>query len=84
MTSTQFSMVKRLKSEDGQEFDMIQEFDCIAFPSNSKKIPDFINEFKPDKKRMLETYFFGKMETIFDVVGFNKEKIENTAMDMLF
>lgn len=71
-------------NEDGQEFDMIQEFDCIAFPSNSKKIPDFINEFKPDKKRMLETYFFGKMETIFDVVGFNKEKIENSAMDMLF
>lgn len=71
-------------NEDGDEFDMIQEFDCIAFPSSSKKIPDFINDFKPDKKRMLETYFFGKMETIFDVVGFNKEKIENVAMDLLF
>ncbi len=71
-------------NEDGQEFDMIQEFDCIAFPSNSKKIPEFIYEFKPDKQRMLETYFFGKMETIFDVIGFNKEKIENAAMDMLF
>ncbi len=33
---------------------------------------------------LVETYFFGKMETIFDVVGFNKEKIENAAMDMLF
>lgn len=74
----------KYKNDDGDEFDMIQEFDCIAFPSNSKKIPDFINEFKPDKKRMLETYFFGKMETIFDVIGFNKEKIENAAMDLLF
>ena len=69
---------------EGNSFDMIQEFDCIAFPSNSKKIPNFINDFIPDKKRMLNTYFFGKMETIFDVVGFNKEKIENIAMDALF
>ena len=69
---------------EGNSFDMIQEFDCIAFPSNSKKIPNFINDFMPDKKRMLNTYFFGKMETIFDVVGFNKEKIENIAMDALF
>lgn len=71
-------------NDDGDTFDMIQEFDCIAFPSSSKKIPDFINDFTPDKKRMLETYFFGKMETIFDVVGFNKEKIENASMDQLF
>lgn len=69
---------------EGNSFDMIQEFDCIAFPSNSKKIPNFINDFIPDKKRMLNTYFFGKMETIFDVIGFNKEKIENVAMDALF
>ncbi len=71
-------------NEEGTTFDMIQSFDCIAFPSNSKKIPEFINDFKPDIPRMLETYFFGKMETIFDVIGFNKEKIENAAMDALF
>lgn len=71
-------------NEHGQVFDMIQEFDCIAFPSNSKKTPSFINDFKPDKTRMLETYFFGKMDTIFNVIGFNKEKIENIAMDALF
>jgi hypothetical protein len=71
-------------SEDGTKYDMIQEFDCIAFPSSSKKIPDFINEFKPDKQRMLETYFFGKMETIFGVIGFDKERQENAAMDSLF
>lgn len=71
-------------NEHGEEFDMVQEFDCVAFPSASKKLPPFINEFKPDKKRMLETYFFGKMETIFDVIDFNKEKIENAAMDLLF
>jgi len=71
-------------TESGITHDMIQEFDCIAFPSSSKKIPDFINEFKPDKKRMLETYFFGKMETIFDVIGFDKERLENIAMDSLF
>jgi len=70
--------------EDGTDHDMIQEFDCIAFPSSSKKIPDFINEFKPDKQRMLETYFFGKMETIFGVIEFDKERIENAAMDSLF
>ncbi len=69
---------------DGVEFDMIQEFDCIAFPSSSKKIPDFISEFTPDKTRMLQTYFFGKMETIFDVIGFDKEKLDNAAMDALF
>lgn len=71
-------------NDDGDNFDMIQEFDCIAFPSSSKKIPDFIYDFEPDKSRMLETYFFGKMKTIFDVIGFNKEKIENAAMDLLF
>ena len=71
-------------AEDGITYDMIQKFDCIAFPSSSKKIPDFINEFKPDKKRMLETYFFGKMETIFGVIGFDKERQENAAMDSLF
>lgn len=69
---------------DGEEYDMIQEFDCIAFPSSSKKIPKFINDFVPDKQRMLETYFFGKMETIFDVIDFNKEKLDNAAMDALF
>lgn len=69
---------------DGKEFDMIQTFDCIAFPSSSKKIPDFINDFKPDKERMLQTYFFGKMETLFDVIGFDKEKLDNAAMDALF
>jgi hypothetical protein len=74
----------KYKNDDGDEFDMIQEFDCIAFPSNSKKIPDFVHDFKPDRQRMLETYFFGKMETLFDVVGFNKEKIENMSMDLLF
>jgi len=71
-------------NSDGEVFDMIQEFDCIAFPSSSKHIPSFINDFTPDKKRMLETYFFGKMETIFDVIGFSKEKLENIAMDSLF
>lgn len=70
--------------DNGIQHTMIQEFDCISFPSNSKKIPEFINDFKPDIPRMLETYFFGKMETIFDVIGFNKEKIENAAMDALF
>ena len=74
----------KYKNDDGEEFDMIQEFDCVAFPSSSRKIPDFIKSFKPDKKRMLETYFFGKMESIFDGIGFNKEKIENAAMDLLF
>lgn len=74
----------KYKAEDGTEHDMIQEFDCIAFPSSSKKIPEFINEFKPDKQRMLETYFFGKMETIFDVIGFDKERLENASMDALF
>jgi hypothetical protein len=69
---------------DGNKYDMIQTFDCIAFPSNSKKIPNFINTFTPDKKRMLDTYFFGKMETIFDVIDFNKEKLENISMDLLF
>lgn len=71
-------------AEDGVYHDMIQEFDCIAFPSSSKKIPAFINNFKPDKQRMLETYFFGKMETIFDVIGFDKERLENISMDALF
>ena len=71
-------------NEKGEDFDMIQEFDCIAFPSSSKKIPDFINDFTPDKKRMLQTYFFGKMETIFDVINFDKEKLDNVAMDALF
>jgi len=71
-------------NDAGEEFDMIQEFDCIAFPSASKKLPDFIYNFKPNKKKMLETYFFGKMETIFGVIDFNKEKLENIAMDALF
>jgi|SaaInlStandDraft_4_1057021.scaffolds.fasta_scaffold39935_1 hypothetical protein len=71
-------------TEDGTKYDMIQSFDCIAFPSSSKKIPDFVTEFKPNKARMLETYFFGKMETIFGVIGFDKEKLENVAMDALF
>lgn len=74
----------KYKNEDGDTFDMVQEFDCIAFPSSSKNIPSFINDFIPDKQRMLETYFFGKMETIFNVIEFNKEKIENAAMDALF
>jgi len=69
---------------DGEYYDMIQEFDCIAFPSTSRKFPDFIEEFKPDRKRMLETFFFGKLETIFDVIEFDKEKIENASMDALF
>ena len=71
-------------NEDGVEFNMIQEFDCIAFPSNSKKLPDFINNFTPDRDRMLKTYFFSKMETFFDVIGFNREKLDNIAMDALF
>lgn len=70
--------------EDGQKYDMIQEFDCVAFPSSSKKIPSFITDFKQDKPRMLETYFFGKMETIFDVISFSKEAVDNAAMDSLF
>lgn len=74
----------KFTDENGEEYDMIQEFDCIAFPSSSKKIPDFIKDFAPDKARMLETYFFGKMETIFDVIDFNKEKLDNIAMDLLF
>jgi len=74
----------KYKNADGVEFDMIQSFDCIAFPSNTKNYPDFINDFTPNKKRMLETYFFGKMETIFDVIEFNKERIENASMDLLF
>jgi hypothetical protein len=69
---------------DGNYHDMIQEFDCVAFPSSSRKYPDFINEFTPNKQRMLETFFFGKLETIFDVIEFDKEKIENASMDALF
>lgn len=69
---------------DGKFFDMIQEFDCIAFPATSRNFPEFINEFSSDKKRMLETFFFKKLETIFDVIEFDKEKIENVAMDALF
>jgi len=71
-------------NENGDTFDMIQEFDCIAFPSSSKKIPAFINDFKPDKKSMLETYFFGKMKTLFAVINFNKTPLENVAMNALF
>jgi len=74
----------KFTNSDGEQFDMIQEFDCIAFPSSSRKIPKFVEEFKPDRKRMLETFFFGKLETIFDVIEFDKEKIENASMDVLF
>jgi len=70
---------------DDVKYDMIQQFDCIAFPSNSKNLPRFIEDFIPDKERMLETYFYGKMETVFDVIDFSKEAVENQeAMDSLF
>lgn len=64
--------------------DLIQEFDALAFPSSSKHIPDFLDEYTPDKKKMLETYFFGKMETIFGVIDFDKERMANISMDALF
>ncbi len=70
--------------EDGVKHDLIQEFDALAFPSSSKHIPDFLEDYNPDKKKMLETYFFGKMETIFGVIDFDKERMENASMDALF
>ena len=70
--------------EDGEQFDVIQEFDAIAFPSDSKHIPEFLNDFGPDKKKMLETYFFNKMETLFGVIDFDRERMDNASMDALF
>jgi len=74
----------RFTDEDDNEHDLIQEFDAIAFPSSSKHIPEFLDEYTPDKKKMLETYFFGKMETLFGVIDFDKERMANASMDALF
>jgi len=72
---------KNIKYKD---YDYIMEFDCIAFSSNTTKIPPFIEEFKIDKKRMLNTYFINKMETIFDVIEYNPYEFKNEAVNMLF
>jgi len=70
--------------DEDTSHDLIQEFDALAFPSSSKHIPEFLDEYTPDKKKMLETYFFGKMETIFGVIDFDKERMANASMDALF
>jgi len=70
--------------DEDTSHDLIQEFDALAFPSSSKHIPEFLDDYTPDKKKMLETYFFGKMETLFGVIDFDKERMVNASMDALF
>jgi len=81
---TQPFKMKIKVEKDGEVYDMIQEFDCLAFPATSRKLAPFLYDYKPDRKRMLQTYFYGKMETIFDVIGYDPEAVENKAIDALF
>jgi hypothetical protein len=71
------------KDED-KTYSMIQEFDAIAFPSSTKSLPDFLYDFKVDRKRMLDVYFFNKLKTIFQIINFDKEKMDNQAINILF
>lgn len=71
---------------NGEEFDYYAEFDCIAFPSSTHKIPDFVaNDFVMDKKRMIDTYLHKKMENIFSVLDINHNKdFDSEGAESLF
>jgi len=53
----------------------IAEFDCIAFPSDIHNLPEFVLDKKPDLDKMLQTYFYKKLEMVFDTIEFDPNKL---------
>jgi len=66
------------------EFDGIMEMNAIAFPSSLMSLPDFFKNFKFDKEKMLKTYFIKKLDYLFEIIGFDYDRMQNSFMDDLF